>query len=292
MRDAWRPARGLRCVGVSAPPRSVPVTPHHALAPLLAGDEPPPFEIANAGGASPIVFVCDHASNRIPRALHHLGLAPAPLREHIAWDIGAADVARRLTRRFDAPLALTAYSRLVIDCNRALSDPTSIPAESDGIAVPGNRGLTQGQRLQRAETLFRPYQDAVARLVAQKAERGPPPAIVSIHSFTPVFQRTRRPWHVGVLWNEDRRLAIPLMDALGRHPGLAVGDNEPYSARDGIGYTIATHAEGPGLPHVALEIRQDLIATSAGADTWAGIVGEALAAAFGAAGIAGAGSAA
>lgn len=250
------------------------------LPPLLAGDEPPPFEIANSGGAAPLVLVCDHASNRVPRALHHLGLGPAPLREHIAWDIGAADVARRLARRFDAPLALTNYSRLVIDCNRALADPTSIPGESDGIAVPGNRGLSQGERLQRAEALFNPYQGAVARLIAQKAERGPAPAVISIHSFTPVFQRTRRPWHVGVLWNEDRRLAIPLMRALGRDADIAVGDNEPYSARDGIGYTIAVHAESAGLPHVALEIRQDLIATAAGAGHWAGIVGDALAAAF------------
>jgi predicted N-formylglutamate amidohydrolase len=262
------------------------VSPHRALPPLLAGDEPPPFEIANAGGASALVLVCDHASNRVPRALDHLGLAPAPLREHIAWDIGAADVARRLARRFDAPLALTNYSRLVIDCNRALADPTSIPAESDGIAVPGNRGLSQAERLRRAETLFKPYQDAVARLIAQKAERGPAPAIVSIHSFTPVFQRTRRPWHVGILWNDDRRIAVPLMEALRRHADLSIGDNEPYSARDGTGYTIATHAERAGLPHVALEIRQDLIATAAGAERWAALVGDALAAAFSAGGIA------
>jgi predicted N-formylglutamate amidohydrolase len=258
----------------------------HALHPLLAGDEPPPFEIVNAGGAAPLVLVCDHASNRVPRALHHLGLAPAPLREHIAWDIGAADVARRLARRFDAPLALTGYSRLVIDCNRALADPTSIPAESDGIAVPGNRGLSQGERLRRAETLFKPYQEAVARLIAHKAERGPAPAVVSIHSFTPAFQRTRRPWHVGVLWNEDRRLAIPLMDALRRDGELAIGDNEPYSARDGVGYTIATHAESAGLLHVALEIRQDLIAIATGAEHRARIVADALAAAFAAAGVA------
>ena len=257
----------------------------HTLPPLLAGDEPPPFEIANAGGASPLVLVCDHASNRVPRALHHLGLAPAPLREHIAWDIGAADVARRLSRRFNAPLALTNYSRLVLDCNRALNDPTSIPAESDGIAVPGNRGLSQGERLQRAETLFKPYHDAVAQLVAHKVKHGAPPAVVSIHSFTPVFQRTRRPWHVGVLWNEDRRIALPLLEALRRKADIVVGDNEPYSARDGVGYTIAAHAEGAGLAHVALEIRQDLIATSAGADHWAAIVSDALEAAFAAAGI-------
>jgi predicted N-formylglutamate amidohydrolase len=258
----------------------------HTLPPLLARDEPAPFEIVNADGAAPVVLVCDHASNYVPRALHSLGLAPAPLREHIAWDIGAADVARRLARRFDAPLALTGYSRLVIDCNRQLNDPSSIPAESDGIPVPGNRGLSQGERLQRAETLFKPYHEAVARLIAHKTQHASPPAVVSIHSFTPVFQRTRRPWHVGVLWNQDRRIAIPLLEALGRNEDLTVGDNEPYSARDGVGYTIAVHAEHAGLAHVALEIRQDLIAISAGAEQWAEIVGGALEAAFATAGIA------
>jgi predicted N-formylglutamate amidohydrolase len=262
------------------------VSQSHAHHPLLAGDEPPPFEIVNADGPASLVLVCDHASNRIPRALHHLGLAPAPLREHIAWDIGAGEVARRLARRFDAPLALTGYSRLVIDCNRALNDPSSIAAESDGIAVPGNRGLSQGERNRRTETLFKPYHDAVARLIAAKVEHGGSPAVVSVHSFTPVFQKTRRPWHVGVLWNEDRRIALPLLDALRRATEIVVGDNEPYSARDGVGYTIVTHAESAGLAHVAIEIRQDLVATLAGAEQWAGIVGNALASAFAAAGIA------
>lgn len=250
----------------------------HALPPLLAGDEPPPFEIVNQAGGAPLVLVCDHASNRVPRALHRLGLAPASLREHIAWDIGAADVARRLSRRFDAPLALTNYSRLVIDCNRALDDPSSIPAESDGIPVPGNRGLAQGERLRRAEALFRPYHEAVARLVAKRSE-GEAPAVISIHSFTPVFQRTRRPWHIGVLWNADARIAGPLLAALRRQTDIVVGDNEPYSARDGVGYTIEAHAERPGLAHVALEIRQDLIAASSGAEHWAANVGGALGAA-------------
>jgi predicted N-formylglutamate amidohydrolase len=245
------------------------------LGPLLAPDEPPPFEIVNPTGPARLVLVCDHASNRVPRALRHLGLAPAPLREHIAWDIGAADVARHLARRFGAPLALTSYSRLVIDCNRALGDPTSIAAESDGIPVPGNRGLSQGERNQRAETLFHPYHAAVARLVAEKAKSAPP-VIVSIHSFTPVFQRTRRRWHVGVLWNADDRLARPLQRALQRHPELVVGDNEPYSARDGVGYTIAEHAERAGLVHVMIEVRQDLIATSSGAEHWAATIGDAL----------------
>lgn len=256
------------------------------LHPLLAGDEPPPFEIAHAGGAAPFLFVCDHASNRMPRAVRHLGLPPAPLREHIAWDIGAADVARRLARRFDAPLALTGYSRLVLDCNRELDDPSSIPAESDGVPVPGNRGLAQGERIQRAEALFHPYHEAVDALVAKKSERDTAMALISIHSFTPVFQRTRRPWHIGVLWNEDGRIAAPLLAALRRLPGWMIGDNEPYSGRDGVGYTVKHHAERRGLPNVALEIRQDLIAIASGAEQWAAIVGDALAEALPSAGIA------
>ncbi|MCW5773658.1 MAG: N-formylglutamate amidohydrolase [Rhodospirillaceae bacterium] len=261
------------------------MTSHHAPHPLLADDEPPPYEIVNADGAAPLVLVCDHASNRVPRSLHHLGLAPAPLRDHIAWDIGAADVARRLARRFDAPLALTNYSRLVIDCNRTLADPTSIPAESDGIPVPGNRGLAQGLRLQRAEALFRPYHDAVEALTARKAERQPATAFVSIHSFTPVFQRTRRPWHIGILWNEDGRLAQPLLAAMRRDASLVVGDNEPYSGRDATGYSIQMHAERRGLVHVAVEIRQDMIATADGAGQWAQHLGDALAEALPQAGI-------
>jgi predicted N-formylglutamate amidohydrolase len=257
---------------------------HHR--PLLAEDEPPAFEIVNRRAPSPILFVCDHASNRVPRALDRLGLAPAPLKDHIAWDIGAAEVARRLARRFEATLILTGYSRLVIDCNRQLGDASSIASESDGIPVPGNRGLAEGERLRRARALFHPYHAAIRELIAEKAAHGSGPAIVSIHSFTPVFQSFRRPWQIGILWNADGRLARPIMAALARDPHLVIGDNEPYSARGEVGYTIIEHAEKSGRLHLMIEIRQDLIATADGVARWGDIVGVALAEAAAAAGLA------
>jgi predicted N-formylglutamate amidohydrolase len=213
----------------------------------------------------------------VPRALGELGLAPATFDRHIAWDIGAAEVARHLAKALDAPLVLSGYSRLVIDLNRRLDDPTSIPEVSDGVLVPGNRALTAAERARRAAALFRPYHQAIAAELARIAARGRPPAIVSVHSCTPIFHGFERPWHIGVLWNEDPRLAVPLMARLAARGDVVVGDNQPYSARDGHGYTVRTHAEQPSLPHVLLEVRQDLIDTHHGAATWAGVLHEALA---------------
>ncbi len=255
-------------------------------APLLDADEPPPFTIVNPAGPAPLVFTGDHAGNRFPRACGTLGLPAPRLGEHIAWDIGAAEVARLLAARFDAPLVLSAYSRLVIDCNRTLDDPSSIAAESDGVDIPGNRGLDPAERRRRAEALFFPYHDAIAAIVAAKERAGRAPALISIHSFTPVYQAAARPWQVAVLWNEDDRLAAPALAAFRRDRTLVVGDNEPYSGRDGVGYTIVEHAEKAGRLHILFEVRQDLIATPAGAGRWAGIVGDALAEACAAAGLA------
>jgi predicted N-formylglutamate amidohydrolase len=246
--------------------------------PLLGPDEPPAFAILRPDGASRLVLLCDHASNRVPAALDRLGLRPRDLAQHIGWDIGAAMVAKRISFRFDAPLAMTGYSRLVIDCNRRLDHATSVPAVSDGVVVPGNRRVGARQRARRRDALFRPYHAAVAALLKRRVQEGPAPVIASIHSCTPVMNGFKRPWHVGVLSNVDRRLADPVLAALARVPGIVVGDNEPYSGKDGVGYTIATHAEKPGLPHVSFEIRQDLIATPIGALHWARLIGGALAA--------------
>ncbi len=246
-------------------------------APLLSRDEPPAVEVVNAGGRAAFLLVCDHASRRVPQALDNLGLDDALMRRHIAWDIGAAEVAHGLAQHFDAPLRATGYSRLVIDCNRSLDDPSSIPEVSDGVAVPGNRGLSSAEIERRQEALFRPYHRAIAAALARFRERGQVPALVSIHSFTPVFDGVERPWHVGILWDQDPRIAIPLIEALGRQAGLVVGDNQPYSAREPRGYTVTAHAHPEGYPHVAIEIRQDLIDTHHGAAEWTGRLAQALA---------------
>lgn len=254
----------------AAPLGSAASEPSPAKLPLLGPDDPPPFEILNPDGAARVVLIADHAGRAIPAALNNLGLDEAALARHIAWDIGIADVTCRLSERLDAPAVLCGYSRLVIDCNRQLEDPSSIAQVSDGIDVPGNRGLTAAQRTQRAEACFHPYHEAVGRLIEGRRKTGVAPAILSMHSFTPVFGGVERPWHVGVLWNRDPRLPVPLMERLRADPAaLCIGDNEPYSGRDEHGYSIHVHGEALGLAHVLIELRQDLIDTRRGAAEWA-----------------------
>lgn len=250
---------------------------HPEIEPLLAADEPPPVATFRPEGRAPVLLLCDHASRRVPRALGDLGLPATAFDRHIAWDIGASDVAHDLARAFDAPLIHSGYSRLVLDLNRSLENPGSIPVESDGTVVPANVGLPPAERQRRVAALFEPYHGAVAAAVAAATRDGVTPAIVSVHSCTPVFKGFERPWHVGVLWNRDGRLARPLIERLAAMDGLTVGDNEPYSGRGGEGYTVKRHAESLGLPHVTLEIRQDLIDTHHGAREWAARVAEALA---------------
>ena len=267
-------------LGYSAAMSSASQHPAAPRARLLAADEPAAFELVNAEGKAPFLLICDHASRRVPRALRSLGLEEWQLLRHIGWDIGAAEVALRLARHFEAPLLLAGYSRLVIDCNRRLGDPSSIPEVSDGVAVPGNSSLAEGDAVLRMAELYRPYHAAIDAALARRQARGRVPALVSVHSFTPVFAGFERPWHIGVLWDQDPRIAVPLIAALGRAAGIVVGDNEPYSARVPQGYSVSVHAAARGYPHVALELRQDLIDTLHGAAEWAERLAAALAPIF------------
>jgi predicted N-formylglutamate amidohydrolase len=235
----------------------------------LGSDDPPPYRALARDGAAPVLITCDHASNRVPRALGSLGLGPEELARHIGWDIGAADVSRHLAKLLDAPAILANYSRLVIDCNRDPDDASSIPEASDGVAIPGNRRLSDAARAARRGALFAPYHAAIADWLEMRLARGVVPAVLSIHSFTPVMAGKARPWHVGILWDADPRIPVPLLASLRADPALVVGDNEPYSARVPAGYTVRHHAVSRGLPHVAVELRQDLIATEDGARAWA-----------------------
>jgi predicted N-formylglutamate amidohydrolase len=244
---------------------------------VLGPDDPPPFEILGPDGAARFLLVCDHASNVVPSALDDLGLDETALGRHIAVDIGAGEMTRRLSARLDATAVVAAYSRLVIDNNRYLDDPTSIPEISDGTIVPGNRDLAEADRQARVDQLFQPYHDAIAaELKALGWGDGAIPALISVHSFTPFFKGVERPWHVGLLWNRDRRIAAPLLEALSANRGVIVGENVPYSARDPYGYTVAEHADIHHLPNILIEIRQDLIDTHHGVETWVGILGDAL----------------
>lgn len=227
----------------------------------------PPFEVVNPDGRAPALVICDHASRFIPPEYGDLGVSEQEIARHIGWDIGAGDVARELARQIDAPAVLCGTSRLVIDCNRRLGDPNSIPEVSDGTPVPGNRGLSAAERNRRAERFFQPYHAEIERRLDVFAT---PPALISVHSFTPVMAGFARPWHVGLLYDGDDRLARPIVDALRREPSLIVGDNEPYSGRHPVGYALGAYANGRGLAPAVFEVRQDLVETSEKAHIWAG----------------------
>jgi predicted N-formylglutamate amidohydrolase len=231
---------------------------------LLRAGDPPPFTVLNPMGRAKVLLVCDHASRAVPQALAGLGLPESELAKHVGWDIGAAALTHELSRRWDAPAVLSGYSRLVVDCNRVLGEPTSMPAVSDGIRVPANLDLSAEQAAARADECYWPYHAAVAAALDRFAAAGVAPAVVSMHSFTPRMNGVERPWEVGVLWDQDPRLPVPLIANLARLHGLTVGDNEPYSARDPHGFTLRHHVIPRGLPNVLLEMRQDEVDTDAG----------------------------
>jgi predicted N-formylglutamate amidohydrolase len=236
---------------------------------LLAADEPHPVMIARPEGGSPFFLAADHAGRLLPRSLGTLGLPESELVRHIAWDIGIEATSRFLSDALDAFFIGQAYSRLVIDCNRDLAVPTSIVEISENTEIPGNRQISPADRQKRQDEVFRPYHERLAEELDRRKTKRQPTVIVSMHSFTPVFKSIGRQWHVGVLYNRDPGYARILLDLLEGEGDLVVGDNEPYRVGDLTDYTIPVHAERRGLPHVELEIRQDLIADEAGQRAWA-----------------------
>lgn len=229
--------------------------------------DPAPVTVLNESGSSPVVLLCEHASNHIPVRYQGLGLQPPDLSRHIAWDIGVAQVARNLSVALDAPLALSGYSRLLIDCNRPLGVPSSIPEISELTEIPGNRDLSQAERDERATLYYWPFQHAVAALLDARQRQQRPTMVLGVHSFTPVFKGFVRPWHGGVLFRRAQALGNALVAAL-REPGLVVEANQPYQITDGGDYTVPVHGEARGLDAVLVEIRQDLILDAAGIESW------------------------
>lgn len=214
----------------------------------------------NPGGNCPLLLLGDHAGRAIPAALGDLGLGPADLGRHIAWDIGVAGLGAELARRLDAVFIRQSYSRLVIDCNRAPDAPDSIAPESDNSAIPGNRALAQAARADRIGEIFQPYHAAIAAELDRRAGRRT--VLVSLHSFTPRMAGVPRPWRFGVLHRHDSPLSLAVLAQLRQRFGDDVGDNQPY-AMDGIDYTVPHHADPRGLDYLELEVRQDEIADPA-----------------------------
>ena len=247
---------------------------------LLTPRDPQPVETVNAGGRSPFVLTCEHAGRAVPESLGDLGgVAQADMDRHIAWDVGAEGLSRQLSTLLDAPLVLQRYSRLVVDCNRPFEAPDCFPAESDGTPVPANVGLTQSDRRQRFEEIHQPFHHELAQLLDERSASGAASVLVSMHSFTPrLAGGPHRPWHLGVLAHRDRRLADSfLKEFQQRYPDVPSTYNQPYVVDDLTDYTIPVHGEARGIPHLLLEIRNDLIADSEGHEAWAALIAETLA---------------
>ncbi len=225
---------------------------------LLSTDEPAAFSIENALSVAPILLVSDHGSRRIPLSLGTMGLDADTRRSHLAWDIGTGELTRKLAASLNATAVSCEYSRLVIDCNRDLKDPGAYLEFGDGVAIPGNSDLDEDSKKLRANEIYWPYHNAIVDQVERFGSNGINPLFVAVHSFTPYMDGVTRPWEIGVLWDQDRSTAMKFLDGF-RAEGFFVGDNEPYSGKAPEDYTIDNHAEVQGLPHVGIEIRQDLL---------------------------------
>ena len=226
------------------------------------------FKIIEGRNDLGLVILADHATNRLPPD-YDLGLDPSAFRRHIAYDIGIEPLIRRLCARLGAPGVMSCFSRLLIDPNRGEDDPTLIMKISDGAIIPRNYPMTGEEARYRLSHFHRPYHDAVSGAIAAvENATGRAPLVISLHSFTPFWKSTARPWHAGILWDSDPRVARPLIDAIGALPGITCGDNEPY---DGAlrGDTMYRHCMIKGIPHALIEVRQDLIGDDDGVEQWA-----------------------
>jgi predicted N-formylglutamate amidohydrolase len=240
---------------------------------LLSANEPSPFHVLNPLSETPILLVCDHASCRFPEALGDMGLDPFARRCHLALDIGAGKLTESLAASLGVTAVVAQYSRLAVDCNRQLMDPGAFLEYGDGILVPGNRNLKQADKDARADAIYWPYHNAIDKQVQRLRAIGPPPAFISIHSFTPVLNGISRAVEMGVLWDKDERTSNIFIEKF-REAGFLTGDNEPYSGKAPQDFTIDHHAEEIDLPHVGIEVRQDLIDDIAGVNEIAPVMHE------------------
>ena len=220
-------------------------------------------------GLSQFVILCDHASNHIPAELKDLGLSPAELGRHIAWDIGAAGVAEALSKMFDAPAVFSPVSRLVIDCNRQLDAADLIPERSDATVIPRNLNLSESARTLRVERWFQPYHAAVESILDERASRGAATIVLSIHSMTDNLAGSRRPWQIAFSSHEDRSRVQLMIDVLRRSSDIEVGDNQPYSMEPAVDYSIPFHALRRNLPYLQVEFRQDEVQHTDAQVRWA-----------------------
>ena len=236
------------------------------------------YQIFNQNCNSKFLLLCDHASNHIPKCISEtqLGLDDVDLNRHIAYDLGAKEIAIELSEFLEAPLILSNFSRLVIDPNRSLEDPTSIMQIYDGTIIPGNLHLSKAKVYSRQTHFYNSYHNAISKFITAKKKQDITPCIVSIHSFSPQLKfEGPRPWHIGVLWNRDTRLSDLFIKELEKYNDICIGKNEPYSG-DLEGDTLSKHGTTNNLPNILIEFRNDLIADKTGQKKWGEIVGKVL----------------
>jgi predicted N-formylglutamate amidohydrolase len=234
-----------------------------------SADWPEAAEVRNEGGRSDLVLLCEHASNHVPAEYRRLSLDEQHLARHIAWDIGAAEVTRKLSERLDAPAFLGAYSRLLIDLNRPLSSAGSIPVRSEDTEIPGNMAIDEAERARRSKMMFTPFHERVAAHLDRRRREGRPTRIATIHSFTPVFLGVARSWHAGILFSKARVFGDAVLTALRRDSALNVDANVPYVITREDDYAVPIHGDDRGIPAILIEMRQDLVSSVAGIEEWA-----------------------
>jgi len=242
--------------------QSQSATDPHPLPNILLAQEEPVFEIVNATGAAPIVFVCEHASNMVPQYFANLGLGSKELQSHIAWDPGAREIALALSAAFDAPLVGSKISRLIYDCNRPPQSAGAMQEISETTPIPGNKDISEAEAHARIEQIYQPFVRALNDTIGQKSAKGILPVLITIHSFTPVYFGKKRDVQIGVLHDSDSRLADAMLAVNGAHTKLNVKRNMPYGPKDGVTHTLKEHGLKNGLMNVMLEIRNDLVATA------------------------------
>lgn len=236
---------------------------------LIKPSEGPAVAVLRPQGTSEVVLICEHASKTMPEALGSLGLDQAALESHIAWDIGAARVAEVLSDSLDAALIMQRFSRLAYDCNRPPESAGAYPERSEIYDVPGNAGLGAAEKARRANALYHPFHQSIDSLVDERLAQGRPVVLVTVHSFTPVYFGAPRDGHLGILHDDDRRLADAMLEAAGAAKLEKVSRNYPYGPKDGVTHTLIRHGLTRQIPNVMLEIRNDLISDAAGQAIWA-----------------------
>lgn len=236
---------------------------------LLSSSDPAPVVVERNGGASPFVFVCEHAGLAVPAALGDMGLGAESWKQHIASDLGAVQVASQLARKLGSILIFQQYSRLVIDCNRTFTADSLIPDVSHGTVIPGNTDLEQMERMARIDEIHAPFHKTIEQELDRRRVENIPTILVSIHSFTPKLGDEKRPWHVGIQYAKNTGVANIVMNIMREDRTLCIGDNLPWPVNETDDYTIPVHGDGRNIPCVMIEVRQDLIMTEETQLCWA-----------------------